>query len=177
MHVLAVIAMSLGAADLSTAWVDRRFVIYSDPPGAQVFRNGVLIGNTPVDDHFVYYGKYQFTLVRDKCQTMQVVENISSPWYDLPGIDFFSENLLPYKLRDVRYLYYRLEPLQPVNQEELLRQALKNCNNAARASGHAWSPARHLASSRSSTQSDASTASFDARVGQRPIHFHHPYLD
>lgn len=121
----ALLAAALLLTSLNLGCVEREFVITSDPPGAMVYRNGIPLGLTPVDDHFVYYGKYHFTLVRDKCQTLQVDEEIAAPWYEIPGIDFVSENLYPCKLRDVRRLHYRLCPLQPANQQELLGKAIE----------------------------------------------------
>lgn len=141
MHMLAVVALSLGVADLAAAGVERRIVIYSDPPGALVYRNGVPIGLTPVDDHFVYYGKYHFTLVRDKCKTLEVEQKIDPPWYQYLGVDFVTENLVPYKFRDVRYLYYRLEPLQPINQEEFVARAVE-LKNRSKTIGSAPVPAQ-----------------------------------
>src|SRR5581483_5232398 len=58
---LCVAALCAGAL---TGCVERRYVITSDPPGAIVYCNGRQIGATPVDDHFIYYGKYDFTLVK-----------------------------------------------------------------------------------------------------------------
>ncbi len=110
-------------ASLNLGCVERRFVITSDPPGALVYRNNVPIGTTPVDDHFVFYGKYKFTLVRDKYAPLVVEENICAPWYEYPPIDFVSENLFPFKLIDVRRLHYKLVPLVPDNQQEVLNQA------------------------------------------------------
>jgi hypothetical protein len=121
----ALLATALLLTSLSLGCVEREFVITSDPPGAMVYRNGIPLGLTPVDDHFVYYGKFHFTLVRDKCQTLQVDEEIAEPWYEIPGIDFVSENLYPCKLRDIRRLHYRLCPLQPENQQELLGRAIE----------------------------------------------------
>jgi len=111
-------------ATLNLGCVERRFVITSDPPGALVFRDNTPIGTTPCDDHFVYYGKYQFTLVRDKFATLQVIEDIKPPWYEYPAIDFISENIYPLKLRDVRRLHYVLPPLQQDYPQEVLQQAL-----------------------------------------------------
>src|SRR5262245_46913960 len=75
--------------------VERRFVVYSDPPGAVVLRNGRPIGATPADDEFVYYGKYKLTLIRDGFETMNVEQPIAAPWYAYPPFDFIAENLLP----------------------------------------------------------------------------------
>src|SRR5438045_3581884 len=68
-------------AVLVSGCVERRYVVTSDPPGALVYKNGQPIGTTPVDDTFVYYGKYHFTLVKDGYETLQVDENFSAPWY------------------------------------------------------------------------------------------------
>jgi hypothetical protein len=103
--------------------VERRYVITSDPPGAIVFRNGQPLGATPVDDHFVYYGKYKYTLVKDGYETMQVEQNIPAPWYEYFPIDFFSETILPLQIEDVRRFEYKLEPRRIVNTNDLLRDA------------------------------------------------------
>ena len=108
---------------LLTGCVDRRYVITSNPPGAVVFRNGQQIGATPVDDHFVYYGEYEFLLVKDGYQTKKVVQNIPAPWYEYAPIDFFSENLWPKRMTDVRRFHFDLEPLQAVRTDVLLDQA------------------------------------------------------
>src|SRR5438046_8549070 len=81
--------------------VERRYVIESDPPGALVLVNGQPIGTTPVDGYFVYYGNYNFTLIKDGFQTKQVSQRIASPWYEYTPLDFISENLYPGKLEDV----------------------------------------------------------------------------
>ncbi len=121
---VAVTAVLLATWNLGC--VERRFVITSDPPGALVLREGLSqpIGFTPCDDHFVYYGKYKFTLIRDRYTTLQVVEDVKAPFYEWGGIDFISENLLPFKLRDVRRLHYCLQPLQQDDPQAVLQQAL-----------------------------------------------------
>jgi len=82
--------------------VERRYVIESDPPGALVVANGQPIGATPVDGHFLYYGNYHFTLIKDGYETLQVDERFRAPWYEYYPIDFFSENIVPGKIEDVR---------------------------------------------------------------------------
>jgi hypothetical protein len=108
---------------MTTGCVDRRYVITSDPPGAVVYRNGQMIGATPVDDHFVYYGDYEFMLVKEGYQTRVVKQHIPAPWYEYVPIDFFSENLWPHRLIDVRRFNYDLEPLPAVRTDVLLDKA------------------------------------------------------
>jgi PEGA domain len=118
-----VAAAALLLPGLGFGGVERSIVITSEPLGAMVYRNGIPLGITPVDDHFVYYGKYHFTFVKEKCETLQVDVNIEMPWYEIPGIDFVSENLNPCKVRDVHRIHQQLKPLQPANQQELLLRA------------------------------------------------------
>lgn len=112
-----------------TGCVERRFVITTDPFGAAVFNeHDMPIGASPADQQFVYYGKYRFKLVKDGYQTKIVEEPIRAPWYAWPGIDFISENLIPFTIRDIRRLHYKLDPIETIPPEkvradgEMLRQ-------------------------------------------------------
>src|SRR5262245_65412068 len=114
------LACALAVAALLAGCVERKYVITSDPPGAAVFRSGQFIGATPVDDHFIYYGKYHYTLVKDGYETLQVDQPIPAPWYQYPPLDFVSENLVPYTFEDVRRFHYVLQPLQAPRSDEVL---------------------------------------------------------
>lgn len=112
------------AALLVAGCVERRFVIESDPPGALVLMNGQPIGATPVDGHFLFYGKYQFTLIKDGYETLNVEEDFRAPWYQYFPIDFISENIYPGKIDDVRRPnVYRLCPRMQPRTDALLGQA------------------------------------------------------
>ena len=121
-RILWVFAVA-ASAGLMAGCVKRRYVITSDPPGAIVLRNGQAIGATPVDDHFVYYGKYHFTLIKDGYNTLQVDQDIPTPWYEYFPLDFISEAFVPYHLKDVHRFSYPLVPLQQPRTDELLKQA------------------------------------------------------
>jgi hypothetical protein len=110
-------------AGLANGCVERRFVVTTDPPGAIVLNNGRSIGQSPADDHFVYYGHYHFTLIHDGYETLQVDQNIPAPWYEYPVLDFISENLIPWQIEDVRRFHYVLQPLQQVRTDLLLNRA------------------------------------------------------
>jgi hypothetical protein len=121
-----ILGMAMAAA---LGCVDRRYVIYVDQPnglpdlGAVVERNGQVLGATPVDDHFVYYGKYNFKLVKPGYETLQVVQNIPAPWYQYPGLDFFAENVWPFRIIDRREFHYQMVPVMQPQINDLLRQA------------------------------------------------------
>jgi hypothetical protein len=114
---------ALAGAALLAGCVERRYVVVSDPPGALVFRNGQPIGATPADDHFTYYGVYHFTLLRDSFETLEVDQDIPAPWYEWPGLDFVSENLVPWWIYDVRQFRYTLQPLRVPRSDEVLNRA------------------------------------------------------
>jgi hypothetical protein len=113
------LVLLLALASQSTGCVIRKYVITSDPPGALVYRNGEPIGATPVEEHFVYHGKYHFRLVKDGYQTLEDTPNLAAPWYELPGLDFVSENMVPCKIRDVHRLHYQLIQLAPYSPAEV----------------------------------------------------------
>ena len=110
-------------ACLSTGCVTRRVLITSEPPGAIVYRNGQYIGATPVEEPFTYYGKYRYRLVRDGYEPLDVVQDLEAPWYQLPGPDFVSENLIPYTFREVKTLHYQLQPALPVRPDDIRARA------------------------------------------------------
>jgi PEGA domain len=113
----------LVAAFLPFGCVTRQFVVYSDPPGAMVYVNGKQLGLTPVEDHFIHYGRYHFRLVKDGYETKEDLVDFIIPWYEYPGIDFVSEIVNPCKIRDIRRLQYFLTPLQPVRAEDVQQRA------------------------------------------------------
>jgi hypothetical protein len=112
--------------------VERRYVVTSDPPGAVVLRNNQPIGQTPADDHFLFYGTYHFTLIKDGYQTLKADQEVPAPWYEYFPLDFISENLIPWWIEDVRRFHYQLVPLQTPNPDDLL-----NRGQAARERGRA----------------------------------------
>lgn len=107
--------------------VERRMVIITEPfPGAA---NAIVydeknqpIGGTPVDKPFTYYGKYRFRIVKDGYETLDVEQRVRAPWYEFPGLDFISENLVPWTIRDVRVFRYVMEPSRVRPPEDLLQE-------------------------------------------------------
>jgi hypothetical protein len=116
----------LGAALAAglTGCVDRRFIITTDPPTAVVEVNGKpLPGATPADQQFTYYGTYRFVIKREGYEPLIVDQPVPPPWYEYPPLDFLSENLLPFTIRDVRHFHYPLRPLASVPAEAVLSRA------------------------------------------------------
>jgi hypothetical protein len=93
--------------------VERRLIIDTDPPGAIVYdEKNQPIHASPVDKPFTYYGNYRFRFTKDGYETLDVMQPVPAPWYEWPGLDFISENLIPWNIRDVRSYKYALQPAQ-----------------------------------------------------------------
>jgi hypothetical protein len=117
---LAALLMISGTAGC----VERRFTIYSQPGnGALVYHNGNYLGVTPVDGYLTYYGKQHFRLIKEGYEMLDVVQDYPPPWYDWPGIDFITENIWPFKIRDVRRFSYDMQPLQTIPPDDVRLRA------------------------------------------------------
>lgn len=103
--------------------VRRRMTIRSNPPGAAVYVDNHEVGKTPCSTDFTYYGTREVKLIKDGYETLVVNQPIPSPWYEVPPLDFVSENLVPGRIRDERLLTYDLRPQVIVPTEHLLTRA------------------------------------------------------
>jgi hypothetical protein len=103
--------------------VRRRLNVRSNPPGALVYVDNQQIGTTPCSVDFVYYGTREIRLIKPGFETLTVNQPIPTPWYEFPGLDFISENLLATKIRDNRTVTYNLSPQLIVPTPELLDRA------------------------------------------------------
>lgn len=110
-------------ATLPAGCVTRRYLITSDPPGAMVYRDGQPIGPTPVEEPFIYYGKYRFRLVKDGYAPLDVEPELCPPWYQWVGVDFFTENFVCYTFRDLQCLHFQLQPMEMVRPDDVRARA------------------------------------------------------
>jgi hypothetical protein len=110
-------------AGLAVGCVDRRFVVETNVPGAQVSVDGVPIGATPADARFEYAGKYEFKAVAPGYEPLTQLVTLKPKWHNYPPLDFFAEVLWPFRIEDVRRVQLVLEPVRPVNQIELIQSA------------------------------------------------------
>ena len=102
--------------------VERRYTIRTDPPGALVFINGEEYGPTPVSVNYTYYTPHEIVLVADGYQTQRIVQPIPAPWYDNVLTDFFTENLVPFTIRDEREFLYKMPVAQDPTPGVLLER-------------------------------------------------------
>ena len=111
--------------------VERRFVITTTAPGLPpekdlsstiIDEKGIVLSASPADKPFVYYGKYRFTAVKDGYQTTIHDEDVKPPWYEYFPLDFISENVIPWTIRDVRRVQIVLQPVPIIPPEIVLQQ-------------------------------------------------------
>lgn len=103
--------------------VDRRFVIESNVPNAQVYIDKRPAGAAPAYSPFEYYGHYEFTVVHPGYETCVKRMNVKAPWYAYPPFDFLTEVLWPFRIEDTRRYYFELEQAKIIQTEELIGRA------------------------------------------------------
>jgi len=103
--------------------VQRRMTIRSNPPGALVYVDDYQIGTTPVSTDFVYYGTRKIRLVKDGFETLTVRQPFPIPWYEVFPLDFVTENLWPWEIRDERVVDLAMVPAGSVPAESVVSRA------------------------------------------------------
>jgi hypothetical protein len=103
--------------------VQRRMTIRTNPPGALAYVDDYEIGTTPISTDFVYYGQRKIRLVKDGYETLTVMQPVPPPWYQIPPLDFVTENLVAGEIRDQRTFSYQLTLQRVVPTEQLLSRA------------------------------------------------------
>ena len=117
------ICLALLACTLLTGCVRRRLMVRSNPPGAMVYVDNQPIGTTPCATDFTYYGTREIRLIKPGFETLTVKQPIPAPWYEIPPLDFVSENVFPQKIQDYRTVSFNLVPQVIVPTEQLLGRA------------------------------------------------------
>lgn len=103
----------------STGCVRRRLTVRTQPAGAMVYVDKQPIGMSPISTSVTYYGTREIEVVGDGYRTEKVLRTFKPPWYQWPGLDFISETLWPWEIRDERVVDMTLVPYQAPTSEEL----------------------------------------------------------
>ncbi|QEL17898.1 PEGA domain-containing protein [Limnoglobus roseus] len=103
--------------------VERRFVVQTNAPGAQVYVNNQAAGPSPADVRWDYTGVYEFRAVAQGYEPLVERIKIRPKWYEYPGLDFFFEAVYPFHIEDVRRISLELRPAELVRTDELLDAA------------------------------------------------------
>ena len=115
----------LAVAALVTSWgcVQRRMTIRSNPPGALVYVDDYQIGTTPVSTDFIYYGTRKIRLIKDGYETLTVRQPFPIPWYEIFPLDFVTENLWPWEIRDERVVDLAMSTTASIPPESVVARA------------------------------------------------------
>ncbi len=97
--------------------------VRSNPPGALVYVDDYQIGTTPVSTDFVYYGTRKIRLIKDGYDTLTVQQPFPVPWYEIFPLDFVTENLWPWEIRDERVVDLAMVPAGTVPAETVVSRA------------------------------------------------------
>ncbi len=103
--------------------VQRRMTIRSNPPGALVYVDDYQLGTAPVSHDFVYYGTRKIRLVKDGYETLTVRQPFPLPWYQYFPLDFVTENLIPWEIRDERVVDLAMVPAASIPPESIVARA------------------------------------------------------
>lgn len=103
--------------------VNRRFVIESNVPNAQVYIDNKYMGAAPAHAPFEYYGYYTVRLVHPDHDTLTRRVHVVAPWYAYPPFDFLADVLWPFGVEDVRRYYFEMTPLRRPDPGELIQNA------------------------------------------------------
>ena len=114
--LLAILAPVVGC-------VDRKFVIESNVPNAQVYIDNKAVGAAPAYAPFEYYGYYTITLVHPGYETVVKRVKVAAPWYAYPPIDFFAEAIWPFPIRDTRRYYFEMYESAQTRTDDILNAA------------------------------------------------------
>ncbi|HYO26403.1 MAG TPA: PEGA domain-containing protein, partial [Lacipirellulaceae bacterium] len=122
-HRLGWLVGVLAVAMCLPGCVRRRLMVRSNPPGAMVYVDNQPIGTTPCATAFTYYGTREIRLVKPGYETLTVKQPIPAPWYQIPPLDFASENLTPNEIQDFRTVTYNMAPQVVPPTDQLLARA------------------------------------------------------
>lgn len=128
---LAVRVAVVFALLVATGCVDRRFIIESNVPNAQVYIDNQPVGAAPAHASFEYYGYYNITIIQPGYETINQRVHVTSPWYGYPPFDFLTEVLWPFHIHDTRRYYFELHEITKTRVDDLINNA-----DALRDRGH-----------------------------------------
>lgn len=108
---------------LSVGCVERTIFVRSDPPGAECTIDGRIVGTTPCELKFNWYGDREISLSRPGFKSVKALEPVRAPWYQVFPIDFFTDLIIPWTIHDRREFSYVLQPEGQVDVQDVQKRA------------------------------------------------------
>ena len=97
--------------------VERLVTVRSDPPGATVKMDDEVVGKTPCDVGYLWYGTREFTVEMAGYRSISRLVELSPPWWQYFPLDLLTDVFVPFTIRDQTELRVVLEP-EPATIEE-----------------------------------------------------------
>lgn len=119
---LAALMTALCAVVAVSGCVHRRATIRTEPPGALVSVGDRDIGYSPASFDFTWYGTEEVTIRRDGYEMESHYIKLRRPWYQVPPLDFITDNLLPFRAQDRQEFNFPLRARALVPGSELLER-------------------------------------------------------
>jgi len=101
-----------------TGCVERLLAIHSDPPGAAVYLDGEKVGTTPCEVSYTWYGTRDLILELRGYTLIRKEVVLNPPWWQIIPLDFITDVIIPFTIRDHLAVQYTMEPA-PVTREEV----------------------------------------------------------
>lgn len=125
---------------LACACVERKLHVRTEPPGARILVNGTEIGRSPTAWPFDHYGVVLVEAELEGYEAAQRRVVLRIPWYERPVLDFFSELVVPARIRDDHAVDIPLTPRRRLGEgdrpaierrvEEMARRAAERRKEA-----------------------------------------------
>ncbi|HZE97081.1 MAG TPA: PEGA domain-containing protein [Planctomycetota bacterium] len=114
-----ILLLALLLAGLSQAGcVERLLAIHSDPPGAAVYLDGEKVGTTPCEVTYTWYGTRILILELRGYTLIRQEVPLNPPWWQIIPVDFITDVVIPFTIRDRMAVSYTMEPA-PVSLKEV----------------------------------------------------------
>jgi hypothetical protein len=117
---------------LFSGCVTKTITIKTNPSNALVYLDDELVGESPVEIPFTYYGTRKITIEKKDddgklmCERKIVFEKIKTPVYEIFPLDFFSELVWPFDIQDNHVLNYDLVEIKPLSRKEQQKNVIEN---------------------------------------------------
>jgi len=135
-HPGASMLLLLTLVTAESGCVSRRMTIRTNPPGALVEVDGERLGLTPVSSDFLYYGTREITISAPGYETLTVAQPVPPPWYQIFPFEFFSDNLLPFRVTNRHEFVYQLRPRDPqLDVEDRLMERARGFRSQSQVGG------------------------------------------
>jgi len=109
--VHSVCILWLAACSVLSGCIHRSLTIKTDPPGATVYVNDQLKGESPLTYDFMWYGWYRLTIRKEGYERLDDRKLLRAPMWMWIPLDLAME-LVPFRVRDQRVWSYVLAPIK-----------------------------------------------------------------